>query len=232
MKKLVPAALITSLVFATGSNTHVIAETQDKKQQPSAEDILGQAASLHEELDSVYFKAERTTETAEGTVDSSTVEKQWLYEQDENFYRHIEYEEEDRTSYLFTDLEDPNFLIEYAEGDDEAQRYENAFTENADLGHGAHSYEYLLEHAELSLIGEEEVNGYQTYHVQATQEGQTTDYWFDQDTFYEVKTQYQSFGTETYSTEILDYELNPEFDKGLFQAPDEIETLGKEVLSL
>ncbi|PPA68449.1 hypothetical protein [Jeotgalibacillus proteolyticus] len=213
MKKLLPITIFSSMLFVTGNGIDGHAETSEDL--PSAESILTSAAALYDGLDGVYYEVEK--ETTSEHQSEELLEKQWIYDNEHGFFRHSEItEDDDITFHLFTDLEDPDYIFETNDKKGDAERYENPFPENNDLALAGEQYEYLLENAELTFKGEEEVNGYETYHIEAAHDGIVSHYWFDQETFYEVKHSY-NHPSAHYSSEVVDYELNPEFDESLFR---------------
>lgn len=231
----------------------------DENKEPTAEEVLEGAVAFYEDLDGLYFvvESEMDMETdgeedmPEGEATTTTREVQWQFMTDEEYYNRLEVEmttegeeegeefsEEQPTTYQFTDIEDSSYTISYDEGDTEAIRYESGTDggEMDDLSSGAYQYEQLLEDAELTYVDEEEVNGYETYHIEAEQDGEVTEYWFDQETYYEIRQETsQSGGDESLAgsadneIEVVEYEANPEFDESLFEAPDEIEVVDGEL---
>ncbi|MFD2828924.1 LolA family protein [Corticicoccus populi] len=223
--------------------------------EPSAEDVLEEAAAFYDGLDGLYFVTESEIDIAadgeeenmpEAELTQSITEKQWQFMEEDAYYNRLEVEmmmegEEDGeaidnampVNYQLTDLNDPDYTISYDEGDSEAIRHESGTNaeEMDDLSTGAYPYEQLLENAELTYIGEEDINGFQTYHVEAEQDGETTGYWFDQETFFEVKQESgqnddeASVGAAESDIEIIEYEVNPAFDESLFTAPEDIDVV-------
>ncbi|MDX6154516.1 hypothetical protein [Marinococcus sp. PL1-022] len=186
----------------------------------------------------------------EGSFTTTTRETQWDYVRDGAYYNRLEldvttegeengesFSEEEPTSYQFTDPEDPAYTITYDEGDEEAIRYDAGRSdEGYDMSQGAAPYEQLLEEADLTYVGEEEVNGYDTYHIQAEMNDGSSDYWFDQETYYEIKSERetsadeeQAAGDATSNMEVVDFEVNPNFDESLFQTPEDIDVVDGEL---
>jgi hypothetical protein len=187
----------------------------------------------------------------EGDISTSITETHWNFIQEGELYTRMDMEfstegEEDGeafsdempTTYQFSDLDDPSLTITYDEGDEEAIRYEQGIDPTQDdLSDWASLYENLLEDAELTYVGEEEINGYSTYHIEAERDGQVTEYWFDQETFYEIKMGSETAvedaehaaGDTSSSGAVIEYEVNPEFDESLFQAPEDVEVVDGEL---
>ncbi|MFS0788197.1 hypothetical protein ABC345_17685 [Shouchella sp. 1P09AA] len=226
----------------------------------TAEDILQEAIALYDGLEGLYmetvgegdFDFSIDEEDIEDEIDeeANSTElglemniRQWTFVDRDDFYDRSEQEmimnmetdseanTEERISYSFTDYDDPAYAIMYDEGDDEAIRVERDL--DFDFSQMAQRYEDLLENAdELTLVGEEEVNGYQTYHVEAEMDGETMAFYFDQDTYFSVRDEIVGGNDDMDTTldggfqaedDVIDYELNPEFDESLFQAPDDME---------
>ncbi|MDQ0209021.1 hypothetical protein [Alkalicoccobacillus murimartini] len=229
------------------------------EEPPSPEEIVEQAIAFYDDLHSLYLVAEgenhmdldaEQENVPEGNISMFIREEQWNFIEDGKLYTRLEMEsysegdedgesfsEEMPNSIQFSDLDDPAFTITYDEGDDEAIRYEPGVDpEQADLTDWASPYENMLENAELTYIGEEEVNGYQTYHIESDLDGEVTEYWFDQETYYEIMMERATSADEEHSAGdldssngVIDFEVNPDFDESLFQAPDDIEVVDGEL---
>jgi len=226
----------------------------------TAEDILQEAIALYDGLEGLYMETVGEGDI-DFSIDEEDIEdeideeansaelglemniRQWTFVDGDDFYDRSEQEmimdvetdsdanTEETVSYSFTDYDDPAYAIMYDEGDDEAIRIERDL--DFDFSHMAQRYEDLLDNAdELTLVGEEEVNGYQTYHVEAEMDGETMAFYFDQDTYFSVRDEIIGGDDDMDTTldggfqaedDVIDYELNPEFDESLFQAPDDME---------
>lgn len=231
----------------------------------TAEDILQEAIALYDGLEGLYIETVGEGDI-DFSIDEEDIEdeideeansaelglemniRQWTFVDGDDFYDRSEQEmimnvetdsdasTEERVSYSFTDYDDPAYAIMYDEGDDEAIRIERDL--DFDFSHMAQRYEDLLDNAdELTLVGEEEVNGYQTYHIEAEMDGETMSFYFDQDTYFSVRDEVEG-GDDMDTTldggfqaedDVIDYELNPEFDESLFQAPDDMEVTDGEI---
>ncbi|WYP26456.1 hypothetical protein NSQ54_19365 [Alkalihalobacillus sp. FSL W8-0930] len=233
---------------------------EDAEDTPSAEEIVEEAIAFYDGLTSLYMVSEGEVSVdfdadqenvPEGDVSTSITETHWNFIQDGELYTRMDLEfstegEEDGEafsdemppSYQFSDLDDPVFTITYDEGDEEAIRYEQGVDPTQDdLSDWASLYENLLENAELTYVGEEEINGFSTYHIEADRDGQVTEYWFDQETFYEIKMESETAvedaehaaGDTSSSGAVIEYEVNPDFDESLFQAPDDVEVVDGEL---
>ncbi|MEK4566851.1 hypothetical protein MKX54_19415 [Alkalihalobacillus sp. FSL R5-0424] len=232
---------------------------EDTEDAPSAEEILEKAIAFYDGLTSLYMVSEGEISVdfdadqenvPEGDVSTSITETHWNFIQDGELFTRMDLEfstegEEDGeafsdempTSYQFSDLDDPVFTITYDEGDEEAIRYEQGVDPTQDdLSDWANLYEGLLEDAELTYVGEEEINGFSTYHIEADRDGQVNEYWFDQETFYEIKMESETAvedaehaaGDTSSSGAVIEYEVNPDFDESLFQAPEDVEVVDGE----
>jgi outer membrane lipoprotein-sorting protein len=241
----------------TGTEEAVSEDTEDA---PSAEEIVEEAIAFYDGLTSLYMVSEGEVNVAfdgeqedvpEGDISTSITETHWNFIREGELYTRMDLEfstegEEDGeafsdempTTYQFSDLDDPALTITYDEGDEEAIRYEQGIDPTQeDLSDWASLYETLLEDAELTYVGEEEINGYSTYHIEAERDGQVTEYWFDQETFYEIKMESEtavedaehSAGDTSSSGAVIEYEVNPNFDESLFQAPDDVEVVDGEL---
>ncbi|CAM3872571.1 hypothetical protein [Alkalicoccus chagannorensis] len=222
----------------------------------NAEEIVEEAIALYDDLDSIYFEIEgeidqelEAEDMPDGEIEMTTWERQWDFIEDGDFYNRLElemrsegeeegedFETEEPRSYTFTDADDPDHQISYEEGDEEAIRYEQPIEgDQEDLSAGAVQYEMLLDEADLTLDGEQEVNGFEAYRIEAETDGAVTTYWFDVETFYEVKRESEEesdaedldaeVGAGMGNTVVIEYELNPDFDEELFEAPDDIEVV-------
>ncbi|MBM7840948.1 hypothetical protein JOC54_004242 [Alkalihalobacillus xiaoxiensis] len=216
----------------------------------TAEDVVNEAIALFDDLESLYIEMEGSGDVDFGSEDMDEelddVEmdldmntKEWIFSEGDEMYNRTETEvgvgvESDEesgadevVSYGFTDYDDPNYMIMYDEGDTEATRVENSM--EFDFSTLAHEYEDLLENAELTLVGEEEVNGYQAYHIEAEMDDEVRSYWFDTENFYAVRLEVEAGQDEeggfSSQDDVIDYELNPSFDESLFQVPDDIEVV-------
>ncbi|MCD8510596.1 MAG: DUF2092 domain-containing protein [Bacillus sp. (in: Bacteria)] len=122
----------------------------------------------------------------------------------------LEYEVNDGSETLiFTEGDDVAYLIE-------EQRADGYGTELS--GDSPMIEEYFNTH-EPEFLGEADVNGYATYHVRFSDENEQLDYWFEQESYFLVRhlAEYDD-GEMANITEVLvtDFDLNPEFDEGLF----------------
>ncbi|UTR06014.1 hypothetical protein MM326_18345 [Alkalihalobacillus sp. LMS6] len=232
----------------------------------TAEDILQEAIALYDGLEGLYMETVGEGDI-DFSIDEEDIEdeideeanstelglemniRQWTFVDGDDFYDRSEQEmimnmetdsdasTEETVSYSFTDYSDPAYAIMYDEGDDEAIRIERDL--DFDFSHMAQRYEDLLDNAdELTLVGEEEVNGYQTYHVEAEMDGETMAFYFDQDTYFSVRDEIIGGDDDMDTTldggfqaedDVIDYELNPEFDESLFQAPDDMDVTDGEI---
>lgn len=232
----------------------------------TAEDILQEAIALYDGLEGLYMETVGEGDI-DFSIDEEDIEdeideeansaelglemniRQWTFVDGDDFYDRSEQEmimdvetdsdanTEETVSYSFTDYDDPAYAIMYDEGDDEAIRIERDL--DFDFSHMAQRYEDLLDNAdELTLVGEEEVNGYQTYHVEAEMDGETMAFYFDQDTYFSVRDEIVGGNDDMDTTldggfqaedDVIDYELNPEFDESLFQAPDDMDVTDGEI---
>ncbi|WP_099304076.1 hypothetical protein [Bacillus sp. Marseille-P3800] len=232
----------------------------------TAEDILQEAIALYDGLEGLYMETVGEGDI-DFSIDEEDIEdeideeanstelglemniRQWTFVDGDDFYDRSEQEmimdvetdsdanTEETVSYSFTDYDDPAYAIMYDEGDDEAIRIERDL--DFDFSHMAQRYEDLLDNAdELTLVGEEEVNGYQTYHVEAEMDGETMAFYFDQDTYFSVRDEIIGGDDDMDTTldggfqaedDVIDYELNPEFDESLFQAPDDMDVTDGEI---
>ncbi|TSB47441.1 LolA family protein [Alkalicoccobacillus porphyridii] len=226
---------------------------------PSPEDILNEAIAFYDDLTGLYIVVDGESDVEldgeqenvpEGSISMSTKETQWNFIEDGALFTRLELESfvdgeeegedfaaEQQTNIQFSDLDDPNYTITYDEGDDQAVRFETgASADQEDMTIWASEYQSLLEEAELAYVGEEEINGYLTYQIEATLDGEVTSYWFDQETYFEIKTEHSTVADtenaagDTDSTiEVVEYEVNPEFDESLFQAPEGVEVVDGEL---
>lgn len=178
--------------------------SNEKETEPEAEEILSEAASFYDDLDGLYFQSSgevnietggEESEIPEADLTHSINESQWEFMTDDEYYNRLEVEttiegeeegetvyNEEPVTYQFTDLTDTSYLISYDEGDAEAVRYEGGTDaeDMNDLSAGSAQYELVLDEAdEFNYVGEEEVNGYQTYHIEVVQNDEITKYWFD-----------------------------------------------------
>ncbi|QKS72943.1 hypothetical protein FLK61_40810 [Paenalkalicoccus suaedae] len=209
-------------------------------QDEEAVDVLEQAISFHEGLTSVYVDS--VSESMVGEEMTTTDQMEWIFvEGDITYVR-----EESMTStedgadiplnIMFTDESDPAYHIFYTEGDEEAIRYEAAENTAAEdiawFNSYGERYDSYMVDAGLTYVGEEEVNGFNTHHIDIELEGQTLSLWFDQETYMEVRSEGNlvltgegdaGAGSATTTREVLEFEVNPEFDESLFMAPEGME---------
>ncbi|GAF11122.1 hypothetical protein JCM19046_1612 [Bacillus sp. JCM 19046] len=228
----------------------------------TGEDVLNEAIALYDDVTSLYVVREGALdqnismpddeEAGDAEIEMNITETQLQVIQDGDFYQRNEHsitsivneegqdpEEQDMgTTVSFTDADDPNYLISYDEGDTEAIRYEGPDTGDFSFSEYAYPYEQMLENGEVELIGEEEINGYQTYHISVEEDGEVTEFWFDTETFFEIQSTLNSesesqdgeFQTEGGGMNtVVEYELNIEPDMSQFQAPDDIEVVDGEI---
>ncbi|MCM2674494.1 hypothetical protein [Alkalicoccobacillus plakortidis] len=242
-------------------NETTTTDEMDSNDELTAEEIVEEAIALYGDLEGLYVLREGSgdlnfeppEEDEAGNLDMelemSTYE--WTYVTDGDLYNRTESvmessgEEEggestnaESTSYSFTDIDEPSYLITYNEGDEEAVRIENPTTEEFTFDMIGERYQGLLEEAELTLEGEEEVNGYQAYHITAEVDDGIEEYWFDTETFFEVKgeismsseSEEQSVDSSvTAGDTVIEYKLNPDFDETLFQVPEDLEVVDGEI---
>ncbi|CAM3872415.1 hypothetical protein [Alkalicoccus chagannorensis] len=228
---------------------------------PSAETVVDEAAALYEEIDGFYVERETVHEREEDMEDMNGVqsaegmpeggtdlmieERVWMIEEDGEVWERLEvqdtiYGEEDGEpveiegpeAVRFTDQEDPAYQISYNRGEAEASRGE-PFAQG-DVASEADTYDRLLDEADLTLDGEEEINGVDTYRIDVEEEDLVSTYWFDADTFFEVKRESAEeeggtgMGGDPGSREVLDYDLDPAWEEDLFEPPEDVEVIEEE----
>lgn len=234
-------------------------QEEQEEEPPSAEEIIDEAIAFYDGLEGLYFVTEGDMDmdldeeqenVPEGNITTTIQETQWDFIEDGTYYNRLEldmamegeedgeaFSEDDPTEYQFSDLEDPAYTIAYDEGDEQAIRYEaGAQLEEPDMSSWAGEYEVLRDEAALTFVGEEEINGFQTYHIEADNEGDVSEHWFDQETYYEIKWERHTSADEEHAagdtasdSEVVEFEANPEFDETLFEAPDDIEVVDGEL---
>lgn len=142
-------------------------------------------------------------------------------------------------SIQFTDLEDPDYMFFYIEGDEEAIRYEIDHPPIEDevwFRIEAGQFENMLEEAELTHAGEKEVESWQTDQIDIEEALVNTTRWFDQDSGFEVRMEADDEleaeledeeGEETSeeidvdtSYTVIDFEIDPDMDESLFELDD------------
>lgn len=234
-------------------------QEEQEEEPPNAEEIIDEAIAFYDDLEGLYFVTEGDMDmdldeeqenVPEGNITTTIQETQWDFIEDGTYYNRLEldmamegeedgeaFSEDDPTEYQFSDLEDPTYTIVYDEGDEQAIRYEaGAQLEEPDMSSWAGEYEVLRDEAALTFVGEEEINGFQTYHIEADNEGDVSEHWFDQETYYEIKWERHTSADEEHAagdtasdSEVVEFEANPEFDETLFEAPDDIEVVDGEL---
>ncbi|QKS72665.1 hypothetical protein FLK61_39315 [Paenalkalicoccus suaedae] len=225
----------------------------DENRDHDPQEIVENAIALFDDLESLHFTLESEINQQmdmegmpEGEINMYITETHWEFIQDGEYYNRLEVEalsegtedgeeftEEEPMNYSFTYLDDPTYQITYDEGDTEAIRFEQPIEqeESVDFSQWAFQLEDILMNAELTYEGTEEINGYDTYHVRAEMDGEVSEHWFDQDTYYEVQTVTsseageESPGDQTTISTVTDYELDPDFDESLFEAPEDVEVV-------
>lgn len=172
--------------------------------------LFSERLCFFDDLDGLYFEVEGQLDVSvdrDGNVISdgeniTMLEKHWHYMKDDEYCNRFQIDtiqeteengeskvEEEPTSYTFTDVDDPEYQFDYNEGDESAIHYEVDRVEEIESIPGAAPHERRLEESVLTYLGEEEVNGYQTYVVQSVDEDMETTHWYDQDTYYEVQSE-------------------------------------------
>ncbi|MBM7631026.1 hypothetical protein [Geomicrobium sediminis] len=232
-------------------------ENIEGESDPFAEEVVQRAAMFFEDLDGLYFEVEgqldvtvdRDGNVIEDGENVTMLEKHWHYMKDDEYYNRFQIDtiqeteengelkvEEEPTSYTFTDRDDPEYQFDYNEGDESAIRYEVDRVEEIESIPGAAPHERRLEESVLTYLGEEDVNGYQTYVVQSEIDDMQMTHWYDQDTYYEVQSETvisrdDEDNVETISIiTVLDFEKDPEFEESLFTVPDEVEVVEGDIM--
>ncbi|GAK10218.1 hypothetical protein [Geomicrobium sp. JCM 19038] len=212
-------------------------ETVEHDEQ--AVDILNEAISFYDDLSGLYVEREHIIDVEDGG--RQAFEYEWMYalEDDEpQQFRHEvhhfdqlnqEDDEEATVQVTFTNLEQDGYIVEYTSDTNEGFTYPNRQARDTYLA--VPMYEHALEHAQLSYGGEEEVGDYNTHHIIVTEDQHRTHYWFDQETFFEVQSQYE-YNAENESDDevqnlndgrrVVDYTVDPEFDESLFEVPSNV----------
>lgn len=189
-------------------------ENEDNDEDEEAAEIVEQAIEADAEREAYYMHMETSTGDSEETVE----EEFWFFPQDDDDAFRRESRTSDGTEeYAVKQDGETQF---YTAGDDTVHVLE---TEDMDESEDTSTLAYYFETFELQYIGEEEVNGFETYHVEFTDEEETLEQWFTQEDFFSVRslrTVEREDAEETTEMNVLDYELNPEQDNELLQLDD------------
>ncbi|KYG29594.1 hypothetical protein [Alkalihalobacillus trypoxylicola] len=119
--------------------------------------------------------------------------------------------------------DDSEYSLQYTEGEDIAYRVEMFDVEGdpADIHPMNNQFEQYLENYDVVLEGEEEVNGYTTYHVSFTGEEEVLHYWFDQETYEVIRMENEDEQNPFRITlDVIEYEHNIDYDEAFFLLED------------
>lgn len=180
----------------------------DDSQELSAEEIVNNASQAHEEREDYFWHWIIEIE------DGETHEyKRWLFHDEDG----LEMERTERTiddsptEYIVT-INSGTQQISYFEGDDVA-RVEERTESEADL---ELALQNIAERDDMELVGEEEVNGFNAYHITFDEED-ILDYWFEKDGYQVVRKESSDEDAPNYVVEnTIDFDQNPEYDESLF----------------
>ncbi|GAF66838.1 hypothetical protein BTS2_3743 [Bacillus sp. TS-2] len=118
---------------------------------------------------------------------------------------------------------DSEYSLQYTEGEDIAYRVEMFDVEGdpADINPMNNQFDQYMEDYDVALEGEEEVNGYMTYHISFTGEEEVLHYWFDQETYEIIRMENEDEQNPFRITlDVIEYEHNIEYDEAFFQLED------------
>ncbi|WHH56913.1 outer membrane lipoprotein-sorting protein [Petroclostridium sp. X23] len=182
------------------------------------EELISKAVSAYEKPKPYY--AEVKIDVYEDDKHSeSSIHKEWVDNSDSLIKRRIESESDESGKMISTN--DGETITIYMEKD------KSAMVMKAIDGYGGNYKEQTIKDLgviskthEISIKGEEQVNGFDTYHLYATPKEENTiwgayDYWIDKNNWFVVKSSVES-ANMIIKTEYVKLEFNPKMDAGLF----------------
>ncbi|GAJ98924.1 hypothetical protein [Geomicrobium sp. JCM 19055] len=118
---------------------------------------------------------------------------------------------------------DSEYTLFYTEGDDVAYRVEQFEIEDdpADVNPMANQFEQFLEDYEVELVGEEEVNGFMSYHITFSDDVEVRHYWIEQETYEIVKMDNEHEDNPfRIGLDVLEFEESIDYDEAFFKLED------------
>jgi len=118
---------------------------------------------------------------------------------------------------------DSEYTLFYTEGDDVAYRVEQFEIEDdpADVNPMANQFEQFLEDYEVELVGEEEVNGFMSYHIAFSDDVEVRHYWIEQETYEIVKMDNEHEDNPfRIGLDVLEFEESIDYDEAFFKLED------------
>ncbi|EZH65307.1 hypothetical protein DH09_16860 [Bacillaceae bacterium JMAK1] len=118
---------------------------------------------------------------------------------------------------------DSEYTLFYTEGDDVAYRVEQFEIEDdpADVNPMANQFERFLEDYEVELVGEEEVNGFMSYHLTFSDDVEVRHYWIEQETYEIVKMDNEHEDNPfRIGLDVLEFEESIDYDEAFFKLED------------
>ena len=201
----------------------------DENQDQEAVEIIESAIEIHEETNSYFEHMVNDSDDEESFSETET----WYIDDEgsESFRQDAMTEEEESTTTTYTAIENGEAQM-YHEEETTLYEYDEdvgARGDSQDLY--AQTLNSHLDDSEITLEGEDNVNGYDAYHITFDDGDMETEFWFDQETHYRVQEQVVEDEVTTVSA-IHDYELDITYEEEIFQlddvVPDEAETLEEE----
>ncbi|MBB5174299.1 LolA family protein [Texcoconibacillus texcoconensis] len=202
--------------------------------EPSKEDILANALSESDELDAFYMETDMQI-SMEGEETEKMNAKEWHFPEDSGISKDRKEltRNEGTTTYI---VSDGDMSLSYEEGDTEAVQNEVIQAEmESELNQRLQMVEDYQDTHDIELVGEEEVNGRDTYHVlmETSDEeaaNEDVEVWIDQENWLLMK-QISHMGDLRLTFEIIDLDTDPEYDEELFtlDLPEDVEIVDNQV---
>ena len=214
MKKLWISTLMISLGLFLG------ACSAEEVSQYSPDQIVAKAVDKENDMKSYYTKAEMEVFKGSEQIDDSTME-QWT----DNENNRTKVITETADGEVSKSVNDGEKIISYSAVQEEAYEMEAPEMDEGTLEQSQRKQmerrlEQIRETHTIELLGEEEINGFDTYHIKAVpkEEGEMVgleEYWLTTDYWFIVKSKTQSGDIEVNYT-VTELEVNPSFDDSTF----------------
>lgn len=204
------------------SNTSFEAE-----QDPEALEIVENAIETERKTESLYLHQEMIMkmENNEAGPEDTIEEKLWIFpgEGENTLERREASMFGNPLEYMISDGEE---ILIYTEGEDTAHIYPSESEDEMEFADEASLMEERINTFDSHFIGEEKINGYNTYHVTLERETESYEYWFEKDTYFtvrQVSTMTTGETTEINELNVHEFDLDPEYEEALFNLEEPVD---------
>ncbi|MDX8047298.1 hypothetical protein SH601_15110 [Gracilibacillus sp. S3-1-1] len=188
--------------------------------QYSPDQVVAKAVEVSEDINGYYLKSDLIVSKGEEKIEDSVME-QWT---DKENYR-IKTISETANGESSMTLNDGKTITMYSSLQDEAFTMDALDPNDTLIGQSPreemeHTLKHIRETHDIETVGDEEINGFDTYHIKAIPKEDDMlrgeeEYWVDKENWFVIRTLSKS-GDVTVEYTVTELEMNPSFDEETF----------------